>query len=349
MPSLLLAQGRAPSCVAPVLAGAGLVSLPKPIGGICPIAVGELLRRLTGKCLMSMVRSEASAYFWPAQVPVAVKGGVEKAIHVLRAWTDRHAGFSRKMLVKDSQGLCQRLQLHQPGSGAERGGQPRSCPGAMGHLVLWAKHSAPIWCPRVGVMLWRAAMKPSRALAFAAALQPLANELRQSGSLEIAMHFLDDGVLAGDISAVGAALALVQQWTSAIGSRLNLQKCELVALGPVDEASARASFSATLLCNPDGTGRVLKNFELLGAASDDDASIQAHTQARAVKAGMLLEALAELEDPQVGLRLLRACGFCQMVHSMRCNPPAAQAAALDGLVQRCFMVRWWANRQPCDC
>ena len=118
----------------------------------------------------------------------------------------------------------------------------------------------------------------------------------------------------------------------------------------MDEASARASFSATLLCNPDGTGRVLKNFELLGAASDDDASIQVHTQARAEKAGVLLEALAELEDPQVGLRLLRACGFCRMVHSMQCNPPAAQAAALDGLViQRCFMVLWWANRQPCDC
>ena len=55
----VLAQGRALSCVAPVLAGAGLVALPKPSGGIRPIAVGELLRRLTGKCLMSMVRSEA--------------------------------------------------------------------------------------------------------------------------------------------------------------------------------------------------------------------------------------------------------------------------------------------------
>ena len=96
----VLAQGRAPSCAAPVLAGAGLVALPKPNGGIRPIAVGELLRRLTGKCLMSMVRSEASAYFWPAQVGVAVKGGAEKAVHALRAWTDRHAGSSTTILVK---------------------------------------------------------------------------------------------------------------------------------------------------------------------------------------------------------------------------------------------------------
>ena len=56
----LLAQGRAPAFVAPVLAGAGLVALPKPSGGARPIAVGELLRRLTGKCLMALVREEAA-------------------------------------------------------------------------------------------------------------------------------------------------------------------------------------------------------------------------------------------------------------------------------------------------
>ncbi|CAE7231032.1 mdlA [Symbiodinium natans] len=127
---------------------------------------------------------------------------------------------------------------------------------------------------------------------------------------------------------------------SAIGLQLNLRKCEVVALGPIDEGTMRASFPAALLLHADGSGRVLRNFEFLGAAIGDDDFIQTHTLARAEKAGELLEALAELEDPQVGLRLLRACaGFCRMVHSMRCNPPAAQAAALahfDGLVRRCL-------------
>ena len=96
----LLAQGRAPSFVAPVLAGAGLVALPKPSGGVRPIAVGEILRRLTGKCLMSLVQQQARTYFWPAQVGVAVKGGAEKAVHTVRAWTQRHAGSATKVLVK---------------------------------------------------------------------------------------------------------------------------------------------------------------------------------------------------------------------------------------------------------
>ena len=96
----LLAQGRAPSSVAPVLAGAGLVALPKPGGGARPIAIGEILRRLTGKCLLQLVRDDARAFFWPAQVGVAVPGGAEVAIHTVRSWAERHAGSRAKVLVK---------------------------------------------------------------------------------------------------------------------------------------------------------------------------------------------------------------------------------------------------------
>ena len=96
----LLAQGRAPAAVAPVLAGASLVALPKPAGGVRPIAVGELLRRLTGKCLMATVKDEAWSFFWPAQVGVAVKGGAEKAVHAVRAWSYRHAGSTHKAILK---------------------------------------------------------------------------------------------------------------------------------------------------------------------------------------------------------------------------------------------------------
>ena len=68
--------------------------------------------------------------------------------------------------------------------------------------------------------------------------------------------------------------------------------------------------------------------------------MRAHTEQRVAKAATLLEALAELQDPQMALRLLRACaGHTRLVHSMRCNPSSAQHAALatfDGLVRRCF-------------
>jgi hypothetical protein len=95
------------------------------------------------------------------------------------------------------------------------------------------------------------------------------------------------------------------------------------------------SFSA-----PDGSSRLKRNFEFLGGAIGDDAFVEAHTRARVEAVGPLLDALAELGDAQVGLRLLRSCaGYGRLVHSMRCNPPHSQRAALqlfDGKVQAAF-------------
>ena len=139
---------------------------------------------------------------------------------------------------------------------------------------------------------------------------------------------------------MAAALTEVQLRAAEIGLVLNLSKCEVVVFGAVDETTLRAHFPNAVLQNPDGSGKVLRNFEFLGAAIGDAAYIQAHTAARTAKAGKLLDMLADLEDPQVGLRLLRACaGFSRMIHSMRCNPAMAQVAALtsfDDMVRRCF-------------
>ena len=78
----------------------------------------------------------------------------------------------------------------------------------------------------------------------------------------------------------------------------------------------------------------------LGNTLGDEAFVRTHTAERAATAGDLLDALGELDDPQVALRLLRACaGFACMLHSMRCNPPTLHTMALDmfdGMVRRSF-------------
>ena len=180
---------------------------------------------------------------------------------------------------------------------------------------------------------------PLGPLLFAAAIHPLASTLRAQG-LDLAIHYLDDGVLAGDLGAVAAALAHVQQQASSMGLVLNLAKCEAVAVGGLCPADLGPHFPAALLRHPDGSPRVLHNFEFLGAAIGDAAFSDAHTARRAEQANRLLEALASLEDSQVGLRLLRSCaGFVRLVHSMRCNPPGVQQHALatfDQMVRTCF-------------
>ncbi len=77
----LLAAGRAPPSVLPHLCGATLLASPKKSGGHRPIAVGEVMRRLTSKCLASTSRSSAISSLTPLQLGVGVKGGCEAIIH----------------------------------------------------------------------------------------------------------------------------------------------------------------------------------------------------------------------------------------------------------------------------
>ena len=333
----LLAHGRAPACVSPVLGGAGLVALPKPTGGVRPIAVGEILRRLTGKCLMSVVREDARQLLWPVQVGVAVPNGAEVAIHTVRAWSRRHMGSSTKVLLK--------LDFSNAFNCVSRAVVLEEVRAHFPQLARWAT-----WCYGQPSRLQFGARTlesccgvqqgdPLGPLFFSVALHKVARTLRQP-SLDLALFYLDDGVLAGDLAHVASALQHLQAASKAIGLDLNLAKCELAVAGPVSETALQACFPAALLCDGGGAGRVQSNFDFLGAAIGDDTFIRDHTADRAAKAGDLLDGLAELTDPQVGLRLLRACGgFSRMVHSMRCNPPHSQSIALDmfdGMTRRCF-------------
>ena len=69
----LLADGHVPEDVASHLCGATLLAVKKKKGGLRPIAVGEVLRRLTSKCLSRSVLSDAIDILAPLQVGVGVK------------------------------------------------------------------------------------------------------------------------------------------------------------------------------------------------------------------------------------------------------------------------------------
>ena len=64
----LLARGAAPESLMPHLAGAKLFAAEKKDGGVRPIAVGEILRRLTAKCLCHAAKDSARNLLWPLQV-----------------------------------------------------------------------------------------------------------------------------------------------------------------------------------------------------------------------------------------------------------------------------------------
>ena len=90
----LFASGKAPPMVARFLTAGTLIALNKLKDGsppdLRPIAVGESLRRLTGKCICTLVKDKASDLFQPLQLGVACSSGSEKIIHGLRKSIEDH-------------------------------------------------------------------------------------------------------------------------------------------------------------------------------------------------------------------------------------------------------------------
>ena len=85
----LLVSGKVPQEVSLFTAGGSLTA-----PDIRPIAVGEVLRRLTGKCLCAVIKQRVIDFFEPIQFGVACPMGSEKVIHGIRAcvkkfWNDR--------------------------------------------------------------------------------------------------------------------------------------------------------------------------------------------------------------------------------------------------------------------
>ena len=79
-----MSAGKMPKEAASCFCGANLFATIKKRGGIRPVAVGEVLRRLCSKCLATKVAPAAAAYLTPLQFGVGVKGGCEAVVHATR-------------------------------------------------------------------------------------------------------------------------------------------------------------------------------------------------------------------------------------------------------------------------
>ena len=81
----LLFSGSFPSEIALFMCGANLFAALKKDGGHRPVAVGETLRRLVSKCAAFKYTPAAVEVLKPHQLGVGVRGGVEIAVHKVRA------------------------------------------------------------------------------------------------------------------------------------------------------------------------------------------------------------------------------------------------------------------------
>ncbi|GKF38259.1 hypothetical protein Tco_0118320, partial [Tanacetum coccineum] len=100
----LFLKGKCPTVLGGYIASAPLTPLVKPGGGIRPIAVGTIWRRLVSKVSATMIGHSLDGYLDGLQFGVRVSGGGKAILHVVnRLVEDRRDDVGLSMLLVDFQ------------------------------------------------------------------------------------------------------------------------------------------------------------------------------------------------------------------------------------------------------
>ena len=331
----LLATSSVSNVVSKFLAGGNLTALTKDKPGsppdIRPIAVGETLRRLVGKCLCQITKGKASDYFSPHQFGVACPSGAEKIVHGLRSCIEEHQNEQDFVVMK--------IDLRNAFNLVSRQALLDECSAHFPELLQWAawcygQHPL-LWSPMGTIMSESGVQQgdPLGPLLFCLVLQKVLSAIASDPNcFDLLFHawYIDDGVIAGSKQAIVQALSIIQDLGPPLGLVINSLKCELNG-----DCDLQPFPSEMKKCNAF-------NFEILGAPIGDTifcAKFIAEKRAGASKFLALLKEVGSL-DSQVALVLLRQCGgFCRFVHIARCTPPSLASEGLhffDIDVRQCF-------------
>jgi hypothetical protein len=299
-------DGTCPPEVTPFFFGASLIALKKKDGGTRPIAIGETLRRLAAKIVLTHLEFP----FSPFQYGIKTKQGSEIIIHELRrivessitdpdSWKDKAIlkidlknafnNISRRAFIKIVDYCLPSLSAFIS-----------SCYGNDSELIFSNGnfiHSSE------GVQQG----DPLGPALFSLVLQSLILKIDSDCSLDLQKWFLDDGGLVGTVLELKQTLEIISSFGA--GINLNLEKCEIFPL--------HDSLDLSLL--PTEIQRV-SSLDILGSPITD---VVAFSKKRLLKVNAVMEDLLNLNHMQSAFILFKNCfGPCKINHLLRTVPPS---------------------------
>ena len=285
-----------PADLRPFFFGARLTALHKPNGGIRPIAVGVILRKLVSTTLVNTISAQLPDTFYPHQHGTGTPGGAENVVQGLRLAQalDREnvvvgIDFSNAFNTMDRQAICDQVvdKFPQLRTWFELSyGKPSR---------LLVKGQRPISSAK-GVQQG----DPLGPFFFALALQPVLQKAAANGSCVLA--YLDDVHICGKPSVVAPAVKVLLEEAAKIGLQCNLNKCWATKAVDVDNNRL-----------PIVTKPVV-----LGAPLDVDQKLQTD-----IIPEQLMKSVAGLPDLQIALHLMRYLHNSRFIYQFRLSSVAA--------------------------
>jgi len=318
-----LVNGKLPESSRSVFTAANLTALTKKDGGIRPIAVGSVLRRLVSKCMMFRFNSKISTFLSPFQVGVGTPGGAEAIPHALRSMFNQDPSLLLlKIDFENAFNLINRdifintVREHFP---------------EMYNWVSWCYcsssnlyYSNNIINSSLGVQQG----DPLGPFLFCLVLRRLILSIKDQSDIDIQMWYLDDGCLVGDEKSLLKALDIIKTCGPQLGLNVNLDKCEICSFEDQDLSKF------TLVQKRIG------GFDILGVAIGPADFTVTFVQNKITKIKALLDSVSSLRSSQTSLLLLRNClSFCRLNFILRTTPPdfiSKLLADFDLNVRSCF-------------
>ena len=297
-----MAGGGVPAEVAPFLCGARLHAAAKKDGGIRPIAVGNILRRLTAKTIARKVQERAASLLAPHQLGVGVQNGCEAILHTVR-----------KVLESDPSLFCLQVDFQNAFNlvsrevGLEEVARlfpeilawTSTCYGQASHL-LFGSTSISSECG------WQQG-DPLASLLFSLVLHPLLASIQERvPGLATHAWYLDDGTFIGKEEELAQVLDILVKEGPARGLVLSTTFTSpdnpKTTVWSKEEDHCPAALLAQGVVWVEEEGIVL-----LGAPIGSKDFVEREVRRKVEKVREVTELLPLLQDPHTEFVLLRCC------------------------------------------